>query len=108
MAELRDLPFREVGNLATIDRHRHLRLGFPEVVLGLCKTAEQIVEILGHLAEGGANVLATRVNSAKADVVRAQVPRARYHPVAQVVVVENESFADQGRGVVLVASAGKK
>jgi len=35
-----------VGDFAKIDRHRTLRTGFPEVVFGLGKTPEQIVQIV--------------------------------------------------------------
>ena len=60
MRELADLPFKDLG-FARVDHHRHLRTGFPEVVLGLGKTAEQIGHIVTELARTGANVLATRV-----------------------------------------------
>src|SRR5262249_17916196 len=57
MQELADLPFRDLG-FAQVDHHRHLRAGFPEVVLGTGKTAEQIAKIVAELARTGANVLA--------------------------------------------------
>src|SRR5256885_16992438 len=55
--DLADLPFKDLG-FARVDHHRHLRTGFPEVVLGLGKTAEQIGHIVVELARTGANVLA--------------------------------------------------
>src|SRR5258706_13128349 len=57
--ELRELPFRDLG-FAHADTHRHLRTGFPEVVLGQGKTPEQIAAILVELARGGATGLAPR------------------------------------------------
>ena len=48
MRELRDLPFRAL-RFAHADTHRHLRTGFPEVVLGQGKTPEQIAAILVEL-----------------------------------------------------------
>ena len=42
---LSELPFRDLG-FAHADTHRHLRTGFPEVVLGEGKTPEQIAAIL--------------------------------------------------------------
>ncbi|MGZ3440972.1 MAG: nickel pincer cofactor biosynthesis protein LarB, partial [Polyangia bacterium] len=44
LRDLADLPFKDLG-FARVDHHRHLRTGFPEVVLGLGKTAEQIGKI---------------------------------------------------------------
>src|SRR3954471_19442149 len=78
LADLADLPFRDLG-FAQVDHHRHLRGGFPEVVLGSGKTAEQIALIVAELARTGANVLATRVDAAKAAHVLATVPSAAYH-----------------------------
>ena len=42
--ELRELPFRAF-DFAHVDTHRHLRTGFPEVVLGEGKTPEQIAAV---------------------------------------------------------------
>jgi NCAIR mutase (PurE)-related protein len=106
MGELRDLPFRRLGETATIDHHRHLRLGFPEVVFGLGKTAAQIAMILQELAAGGNDALATRVEPAKAREVCTAVAGARYEEVAQAVVVERRAWTDRGRGSVAVVTAG--
>ena len=47
---LGELPFREL-EFAHVDTHRHLRTGFPEVVLGEGKTPAQIAAILNVLRE---------------------------------------------------------
>lgn len=103
--ELADLPFRDLG-FANVDHHRHLRTGFPEVVLGASKTAEQVSAIVSELASKGANVLATRVDEAKAEVVLRAVPAARYEAAARAVVVEQQPIEEVGRGTVLVVCAG--
>src|SRR3954470_7586184 len=74
---LRELPFRSLG-FARVDTHRHLRTGFPEVVLGEGKTPEQIAAILIELARGGSTALATRVAPEAAAIVVAAVPGARH------------------------------
>ena len=104
--ELATLPFRAVGGHSTVDHHRALRVGVPEVVFGLDKTAAQIADLVAELATAGGNVLATRVSAATAPVVLARVPEARYEAEAQAVVVERGAFADRGRGVVAVVTAG--
>ncbi len=43
---LTDLPFAELG-YATVDTHRSVRFGFPEVVYGEGKTVEQLLGIVG-------------------------------------------------------------
>jgi NCAIR mutase (PurE)-related protein len=103
--ELADLPFKDLG-FARVDHHRHLRTGFPEVVLGLNKTAEQVGKILAELARTGSNVLATRVAEASVPEVLRLCPQARYEPVARAVVVEQAPIVDMGRGTILVVAAG--
>src|SRR3954462_7010038 len=85
--ELADLPYKDLG-FARVDHHRHLRTGFPEVVLGLGKTADQIGQIMSELARTGANVLATRVADDHVDAVLRMVPGARHDKLARAVVVE--------------------
>jgi NCAIR mutase (PurE)-related protein len=106
MEALKSLPFRELDGLATVDHHRHLRQGAPEVVFGMGKSADQIARIVLELAGTGANVLATRVEEDKARVVERDVPGARYEAAARAIVVEQKPFVDLGRGIVLVVSAG--
>jgi NCAIR mutase (PurE)-related protein len=105
LEELADLPFRDLG-FAQVDHHRHLRNGFPEVVLGSGKSAEQIAAIVTELMRTGANVLATRVDAQKAALVRERVPAASYHEAARAIVVEQQPIAETGRGTVLVVCAG--
>ena len=106
LTALATLPFEAVGDTATIDRHRHLRAGIPEVVFGLGKSGEQIAEIMQALAAHGGNVLATRVDPAKAAIVRAALPAVAFHRTAQALVIEQAPIVAEGRGKVLVVSAG--
>jgi len=103
--ELRELPFRALG-FAHADTHRHLRTGFPEVVLGEGKTPEQIAAILVELAKGGSTVLATRVSPEAAAVVRAAVPAVRHLPVPRALVLGATPPPERGRGTIAVVSAG--
>jgi NCAIR mutase (PurE)-related protein len=103
--ELRELPFRSLG-FAHADTHRHLRTGFPEVVLGQGKSPEQIAAILIELARGGSTVMASRVGPEAGAAVVAAVAGARYLPVPRAVVVGPMPPPDQGRGPIAVLSAG--
>jgi pyridinium-3,5-biscarboxylic acid mononucleotide synthase len=104
--ELRHLPFRDVEGYATVDHHRHLRLGVPEVIYSPGKTTPQIIGIMKELAATGASVLATRIDGERAAEVAAAVPGARADAAARAVVVEQGEWVDRGRGVVVIASAG--
>jgi NCAIR mutase (PurE)-related protein len=105
LSDLRDLPFKEIG-YATVDHHRSLRLGFPEVVLGSCKTPDQIAGILAELGKGGDNVLVTRVSPEKARAVADLCPDVESHPQARGLVLRRHPVETRGRGPVLVVTAG--
>jgi NCAIR mutase (PurE)-related protein len=105
LGQLRDLPFAELG-YATVDHHRALRLGFPEVVLGSCKTPEQIAGIVSELGKRGENILVTRVEAAAAEAVRGQIPSIEHQAQARALVLRQHPVEDQGRGVILVVTAG--
>lgn len=99
---LKDLPFVELG-YATVDTHRSLRFGFPEVVLGEPKTTEQIVGIVTALTERKQPVLVTRLPPEKAAALVEKFPKGEYHPVARIFRIK----AGRPRaGVVAVVSAG--
>ena len=59
--QLSDLPFEDLG-YATIDHHRELRTGFPEIVYGSGKTAEQIAGVVRAIVQRGQAALVTRVD----------------------------------------------
>ena len=63
LEELKHLPFEDLG-CATLDHHRALRQGFPEVIFGQGKSVDQMQTIIGALLHKGSNVLATRVSAA--------------------------------------------
>jgi NCAIR mutase (PurE)-related protein len=99
---LKDLPFAELG-FATVDTHRSLRFGYPEVVFGESKTAEQVLGIVQVLAARGQPVLVTRLQEEKAEPLLEAFPKGYYHPQARVFHLK------QGRlraGKVAVVTAG--
>src|SRR3954463_14757256 len=104
MGELRELPFRSLG-FAHADTHRHLRTGFPEVVLGAGKTPEQIATLMAELGRSGATVMATRVSAPVARDVLTALPAARYLEVPRILVLGDRP-ARRGRGTVAVLTAG--
>lgn len=52
LERLRTLPFEDIG-FASIDHHRHLRRGFPEVIYGRRKKVEHIIKIMEKMSEKG-------------------------------------------------------
>jgi pyridinium-3,5-biscarboxylic acid mononucleotide synthase len=105
LEDLQAMPFRELP-FATVDHHRHLRTGFPEVVLGERKTAGQVTAIVAELATGGGNLLVTRLDADKAAAVQAALPAAEYDLEARCLWLRQAPFVDRGRGPVVVVCAG--
>jgi pyridinium-3,5-biscarboxylic acid mononucleotide synthase len=105
VAELKDLPFADLG-YAAVDHHRALRLGSPEVVLGDAKTPAQIVGIARELARTGQNVLITRLGSERAREVLALMPELNYTEIARTATLEQGPIATLGTRPVALVSAG--
>ena len=103
LAELRDRPYEDLG-FARVDHHRAIRQGFPEVILGLGKTAEQVTTIALRLVERGNPLLATRIDAAVAARVQAAIPEAVYHETARALTVKRD--LPRGRGCIVIAAAG--
>jgi NCAIR mutase (PurE)-related protein len=101
---LRHLPFEDVG-FARVDHHRAIRCGFPEVILCVGKTPEQICSIFRRLAERGGNVLATRADAAAYEAVKAAFPAAQYHASARAITLR-QGAAPQPTGHIAVVAAG--
>ena len=102
---LRKLPFEDLS-FARIDHHRSLRRGFPEVVFGEGKTADQIAEIIGAMEAFGSTVLVTRVEKDKAEEVIARVPRMEHHPTARMLSLKQEASMVKAGGIVHILCAG--
>ena len=64
MTTLKGLPFEDIG-YATIDHHRALRRGFPEVILGERKSSQQIIAIIKRMKQQGDTIPVTRVSNRK-------------------------------------------
>lgn len=104
LERLRDLPYTDLG-FARVDRHRALRLGFPEVIYGAGKTFEQIEAIARALGEDASPILITRVNPEDGKKLAASLG-AVFHEIPRAVVLQKGPIPDRGRGEILVLAAG--
>jgi len=91
---------------AHIDHHRSLRKGFPEVIFGQGKTAGQIAGIMEKMAAQDEIILVTRVDEAKAAEVLILFRDAVYYSDARMIVWKKKEIPIQGRGKILIISAG--
>jgi NCAIR mutase (PurE)-related protein len=103
--KLKHLSFEDL-DYAHIDHHRSLRKGFPEVIFGQEKTADQIIGIMDKMLLQEKVVLVTRIDSKNADRVVSRFPEAVYHQDAKMVIWKKHKIPLQGKGTIVVISAG--
>jgi NCAIR mutase (PurE)-related protein len=104
LQRLRALPFEDLG-FANVDHHRSLRQGFPEVIYGGGKTAEQVGRIVEAMYRHEHNILITRANLAQFERVQQIAREAEFHEGARAIAIRKDA-AVRGKGVVMVVSAG--
>lgn len=102
---LRHFPFQDLG-CAQVDHHRELRQGMPEVIFGEGKSVEQIISIMTAMAANGSNILVTRLTDDRARELGAAFPAACFHSDARCLTLEQTALKQQGRGRIMVVSAG--
>src|SRR4026208_1202947 len=100
---MRSQPYENLG-FAKVDHHRSIRQGFPEVILGLGKTPDQVATISKQIVERGSPLLVTRADEAAWKAVKAVVPEAEYHELARCITVKRDIAP--GKGTIALCSAG--
>ncbi len=104
LERLRSLPFEDLG-FANVDHHRTLRQGFPEVIFGAGKSAEQVVGIVESMMPRGHNILVTRATAEQFASVKKFVPEAEVNEAGRTIVVRKDHEI-RGKGTVMVITAG--
>jgi pyridinium-3,5-biscarboxylic acid mononucleotide synthase len=99
-----NLPYEDIS-FARVDHHRDIRLGFPEVILGQGKTAEQITQIAGRILTNSSNLLISRTTDDVFNAVREIARDAEFHRDARMISVLRDR-TEMGDGVIAVISAG--
>jgi hypothetical protein len=100
------LPDTETLFFATIDHHRALRQGFPEVVFAAGKTVEQVLTIASHLNRDDEGFLITRVQPEMWAPLAERFPRAELNQLGRVAYLAPASPPAVEKGTVLVITAG--
>ncbi len=99
VAPVEQLPF------ATVDTHRTLRKGFPEVIFGAGKTPEQTVAIARRILAREGQLLVTRITPAHATPLRRAFRKAVHHKAARCLTVEQPALPKRP-GTIAVVAAG--
>jgi NCAIR mutase (PurE)-related protein len=104
LKRLRDYPYQDLA-FAKIDHHRELRRGFPEIIFGLGKTADQIIKISREILKKGNNLLVTKVDPAVYKKVKAKLPKVQYNALAKTIFYKQKKGVEV-KGKIIVITAG--
>ena len=104
LKRIKDYPYQDLA-FAKIDHHRELRRGFPEIIFGLGKTADQIIKISREILKKGDNLLITKVDSSAYRKVKAKLPKVQYNSQAKVIFCKQKKGV-AGKGKIIVVTAG--
>lgn len=102
--KLKDLPFRELG-FATIDNHRELRVGYPEVIYCEGKTVDQVKRIVEFMLTKNKNIIATRADEDIYNAVKEICADANYNKLGRIITIrkENDKYTED---YIAIVSAG--
>ncbi len=101
---LRHFPSESL-EFATIDHHRALRQGHPEVVYCEGKTDDQVESICVRLAEAHGSFLGTRARPSHAERLQRRFQRLQWHPLGRVLhLPPNPAPQPTGKSVLVVCA----
>lgn len=101
---LEDLPYKDLG-YATIDNHRELRNGYPEVIYCAGKTPLQVQGIMKYMMDRGNNILATRADQEVYQKILEVCPHARYNELGRTItVIQREP--EKTQSIIAIVCAG--
>ena len=105
LTQLDAAPTDDIG-FASIDHHRALRQGFPEVVFGEGKTPGQVVGIADRLAAHGDGFLVTRTDPATRAALKARWSEVELNEVARTALLRGTTPITRGSLSVAIVTAG--
>jgi NCAIR mutase (PurE)-related protein len=84
---LKNLPYEDIGH-TKIDHHRKMRSGYPEVIFGLGKTKDQIIEIAARIKAREHNILITRIDEDTFKGLLEADNRFEYNKIGRCAILE--------------------
>ena len=108
LENLLHLPYESLDGIATLDTHRELRQGTPEVVFCQGKTPKQVLTIFKSLLKYHDRVLGSRASNTIADEILSAFPEANYDPISRLVTISHVELQknDSSRPFGVVVSGG--
>lgn len=105
LEEIKNRAVQDLG-FATIDTHRQIRTGYPEIIFCQGKTAEQVKLIFKSMLESeDTNILGTRATPEMYEAVKEVTENVVYHPLARTLAVKQKE-PDISENYISVVTAG--
>ncbi len=104
LTRLRSLPFETLEDVATLDHHRSLRTGFPEVIYCEGKTEDQVALIAERLAARSPRLLGTRATESQFRAAARLVAELQWNDQARCIWLDREPAEQLRQGVVVVCA----
>ena len=105
LQQLSEAPMESL-DFATIDHHRALRQGFPEVIYGAGKTSGQIVAIAEKITERSGGFLATRLTDEAMAALTSRFERVEINALGRTAWLRAPEPPPAGRGTISIVTAG--
>ena len=86
-----------------LDHDREDRTGFPEVVFGQGKTADEIRAAVNGIADRSGRALATRVEISEGAAIAASIENAEWHPRSRCIAVDRQNTRLEGSVAIVCA-----
>lgn len=100
---LKDLPYSDL-DVAKLDYHRAIRVGYPEVIYCEGKAIEHLKTIIDHMVKREANILATRVSEEAYRAILEVTENAVYYKIPRICVINPKKT--EGTGKIAVVTGG--
>jgi pyridinium-3,5-biscarboxylic acid mononucleotide synthase len=100
------LGYGAIEDFAKVDRQRQSRTGFPEVIFGQGKTADQIIKIMERMRLDQPVVMATRIEPAVQKELAAAIPDLIYYPQARISSLHATPLSIKYPGQITILTAG--
>jgi NCAIR mutase (PurE)-related protein len=99
---LETAPFDDLG-FASVDHHRDMRDGIPEVILAMGKTPEQVSIIARSVFDAAGRVLITRVEPAHIAALESEFPEIQHNRHARLAWLDPHPRSRSGNVAVVTA-----
>jgi len=103
LERLEDLPFKDLG-FATIDNHREIRVGYPEVIYCEGKTVEQVRDIVKFMLTKNNNILGTRATEEMYNSVKEICKDAEYNKLGRTITIKKKNQPSTDSYIAIVAA----